>query len=168
VTIGIKPLYHFTDTRNLESIKQHGLLSLAELKRRGIVNQVVTGGEALSHQLDAELKLDEYVHLCFFNDHPMEYRAREAGRIQSTKFLAINPVVLNNELVKFTLAISNSTGVELLSFEQAKAQGMDIEIICPSTYQDWKDPDIKERRKIAKKYEILIPNAISIEFIDGL
>lgn len=165
MTIGTKPLYHFTDTRNILSIKEHGLLSLAELKRRGI-EIPAAGGNELSHDLDKELKLDEYVHLCFFTNHPMEYRARKDGRINESVFLEINPDVLQWANVIFTLAVANQNDVGRLTFEQAKEK-MDIEIICPSTRQDWSDPDIKERRKLAKKYEILVPNTIPVEFIIG-
>jgi hypothetical protein len=163
MTIGTKPLYHFTDTRNIPSIKEHGLLSLAELKRRDIEISAA-GGNELSQNLDAELKLDEYVHLCFFDEHPMEYTARQDGRINQSIFLRIKPIVLQWNGVIFTLAVANQNCVERLTFEQAKGK-MDIEIICPSTRQDWGDPDIKERRKIVKKYEILVPNSIPVEFI---
>jgi hypothetical protein len=164
MTIGIKPLYHFTDTRNIPSIEEHGLLSLAELKRRGI-EIPAAGGNELSHSLDEELKLDEYVHLCFFTNHPMEWTAKQDGRINQSRFLAIKPIVLEWEGVKLTLAVANQNSVERLTFEQAKEKGMDIEIICPSSHLDnW-----QSRRAIAEKYEILVPNSIPVEFIiEGL
>jgi hypothetical protein len=166
MTIGKSPLYHFTDTRNIPSIKEHGLLSLAELKRRNIEIPAI-GSNDVSHKLDAESRLDEYIHLCFFDEHPMEYTARQEGRIDQSRFLKIKPIVLEWEAVKLTLAVANERGTELLTLAQAKEK-IDIEIICPPTRQDWNDPNIKERRKLAKKYEILIPNVIPIDFIIGV
>ncbi|MSP27014.1 MAG: DUF4433 domain-containing protein [Methylococcales bacterium] len=162
MTIGIKPLYHFTDTRNIPSIKEHGLLSLAELKCWGI-EIPAAGGNELSHNLDEERKLDEYVHLCCFTNHPMEWTAKQDERINQSRFLSIKPIVLEWEGVKFTLDVANKSGEPLLSFEQAKEKGMDIEIICSSSRLDnW-----KPRRDIAEKYEILVPNVIPVEFIIG-
>jgi hypothetical protein len=161
MTIGTKPLYHFTDIRNIPSIKEHGLLSLAELKRRGI-EIPAAGGNELSHNLDEYFKLDEYVHLCFFTNHPMEWTARQDGRISQSKFLTIKPEILQWEAVKLTLAVANERGAELLTLAQA-IEKMDIEIICPSSHlENW-----QSRRAIAEKYEILVPNAIPLKFIIG-
>jgi hypothetical protein len=46
-------VYHFTDERNIPLIRQNGgLLSLAELRRRG-VEPPATGGNDWSHEADA-------------------------------------------------------------------------------------------------------------------
>ena len=163
MTIGKTPLYHFTDVRNIPSIKEHGLLSLAILNRNKI-EIPAAGGNELSHNLDADLKLDEYVHLCFFTNHPMEWTALQDKRIAKSVFLKINPDVLQWKGVRFTLDVANKNSVERLTFEQAKKQGMDIEIICSNAFPI---PNWKQRRDIAEKYEILVPNAIPLKFIIG-
>ena len=71
--------YHFTDTRNLPSIRAHGLLSMRELRQRGIV--VTPGGNDWSLDADQRSGMDGYVHLCFFKGHPMEWLATQDGRI---------------------------------------------------------------------------------------
>ena len=38
-----RQFFHFTDKKNLNSIRQHGLLSTAELRRRGLFDAVKPG-----------------------------------------------------------------------------------------------------------------------------
>ncbi len=164
MTIGTKPLFHFTDTRNLPFIKEHGLLSLAQLNRRNI--QIpAAGGNQWSHDADYRMGLDRYIHLCFFNQHPMEFIAKRDGRINESVFLKINPIVLQWEGVRVTLEVANKSGTQLLTLAQAMEE-IDSEIICKWT--DWSNPDVQERRQIAKKYEVLVPKIIPIEFIMGI
>ena len=157
--------FHFTDSRNLEFIRQAGsLLRFAELRRRN-VGIPAAGGNEWSHEADARVGLDEFVHLCLFSEHPMEYWAREEGRIVQSRFLEISPDVLHIEGVRFTPDVSNKRGVELLTLQRA-CEVMDFEVIYDRT--DWRDPAIQERRKRAKRYELLIPMDIPLELISGL
>ncbi len=152
-------VYHFTDERNIPLIRQNdGLLSLAELRRRGI-EPPAPGGNDWSHEADARVGVDEYVHLCLFNEHPMEFRAREDGRIRNTRFIQIQPAVLHCEGIRFTQDVSNKAGVRLLTLEEA-VQALDFSVIYDRT--DWRDPQVQERRKLAKKYELLVPSHIPL------
>jgi hypothetical protein len=152
-------VFHFTDARNIPLIRQHGgLFSLAELRRRGI-EPAATGGNDWSHEADARVGMDEYVHLCLFNEHPMEFRARQDGRIRSSKFLQIQPAVLHCDGIRFTQDVSNKAGVRLLTLEEA-AQTLDFSVVYDRT--DWRDPKIQERRQLAKKYELLVPSHIPL------
>ena len=63
--------FHFTDTRNLASITEHGLLSMKNIRENDIETQ--PGGDESSVEIDRKLGMDQYVHLCFFDNHPMEY-----------------------------------------------------------------------------------------------
>lgn len=83
----IKKFYHFTDRSNIESIiKNGGLYSWADCLKRGIY---VThpGGSELSHELDSQQNLAEYVRISICKRHPMMYYAMNEGRI-------VNPVIL--------------------------------------------------------------------------
>src|SRR5687767_3527238 len=78
--------YHFTDGKNLPSIQKHGLLSMQELRRRNI--QVpAPGGNEWSQDADIECGMDAYVHLTFIPNHPMEYPAKQEGRITDLRRL---------------------------------------------------------------------------------
>ncbi len=161
----IRALYHFTDRRNLASIRESGgLYSWAKLQE--IEAEVeAPGGNDWSHQADARNGVDTYVHLCFRNRHPMEYIARKEGRIADSTFLEISPRVLDAEGVLFTKEVSNKSGVELYSLEEA-AVIIDFEVLY--TRQDWSDPEIQERLRQAEKYEILIPDFVPIDLIRNL
>lgn len=147
--------YHFTDIRNIPSIRKHGLLSLHEIKKRGI--QVPAfGGNDWSHEADIRRGMDHFVHLCFFNQHPMEFIARvKEERIGETRFISVSHDVLQRDDIRFTNGVANSSGCSLLTLEEA-SETMDFEVIYDRT--DWKDPEIQKRRKAARKYELLIPN----------
>lgn len=161
---GVNCLFHFTDLRNLSSIAEHGFLSLAELRRRS-VPVVAAGGNAWSHDADSRLGLDQYVHLCLFNQHPMEWTARKEGHVQETAFLQIDPAVLRSEGLRFAPGVSNKTGVPLLTLNEAIEQ-MDFAVVYART--DWKDPAVLKRLLAARKYEVLVPADIPVSMIRGL
>jgi hypothetical protein len=157
--------YHFTDQRNLPSIRSAGgLFSLEQLKNRGIVPPA-PGGNEWSHDADAIRGLDKYVHLCFRQEHPMEYVARTEGRLGTTVFLSIEPGVLLQEGVMFTPDVSNKSGVPLLSFEEA-LEAIDFSVLYER--HDWRDPEVKERMKLAKKCELLVPDMVPLSMIRGI
>jgi len=153
--------YHFTDLRNISSIAKHGLLSLKEMKCRG-VSVPHPGGNDWSHEEDARLGLDEYVHLCPRHRHPMEYVARKEGRIGTTLFIAVSVDVLDVDGVRFTSGVANKAGVCLLEPEKAQSD-LDFEVLYSKL--DWGDPQVMSRLKIAEKYEILVPKAIPLKYI---
>ena len=158
----INSLFHFTDRRNLASIREHGgLLPLAELRRRGIPI-AAPGGNDWSHDEDVRRGLDEYVHLCFRWTHPMEHFARSEGRISDTIYLNVHPEVLQWEGVLFTPDVSNKSGVQTYSIEEASDM-IDYEVLYTRT--DWRDPAIQARLSHAEKSEILVPGFIPLELV---
>jgi hypothetical protein len=135
-------LYHFTDRRNLALIRElGGLYPMATLRTRG-VEVPACGGNEWSQDADRMRAMDRYVHLCFRSSHPMEYVARQAGRIADTIFLQIHPEVLQWKGVLFTPDVSNKAGVRVYTIEEAKDL-IDFEILYTRT--NWKDPAIKAR-----------------------
>ena len=158
-------LYHFTDRRNLPFIRQHGgLYPMAELRKMKI-EVPAPGGNEWSREADGMKGMDEYVHLCFRNSHPMEYVARQAGRIRDTIFLQIHGDVLHWEGVKFTADVSNKSGVKTYTMEHAK-ELIDFEVLYTRT--NWKDPEIQKRLQQAEKCEILVPRFIPLGLIRNL
>lgn len=158
-------LYHFTDRRNLPSIREHGgLYPIATLKKKNI-KVVAPGGNEWSRDADGIKGMDAYVHLCFRNNHPMEYLARQEGRIGDTIFLQIHPDVLTWDGVLFTGDVANKAGVETHTIEKAR-QIIDFEVLYTRT--NWSDPKIQDRLQQAEKYEILVPKKIPLEMIRNL
>lgn len=157
--------FHFTDERNIPSIKVNGgIISLAQLRERG-VRPTAPGGNQWSHDADTRIGLDAYVHLCFMDWHPMEYVARQEQRVEVTRFLQIDPSIMLLDGVLFTSDVSNKAGVCPLPFEKA-IETMDFSAIYDRL--DWRDPEVKERRRVASKYELLIPNIVPLSLIRGI
>jgi len=159
---GVTCLWHFTDTRNLEAIREHGgLLPLLTLRERGL--QIpAPGGNELSHHLDNEKGLDRYVHCCFLRKHPMCYCAERDGRIVRTQWLKIDVEALDYPGVMFTSDVANKEGVELLTPGKA-LEAIDWEVLFTRT--DWKQPEIQDRLQKAEKSEILLPREVPVALI---
>jgi hypothetical protein len=158
-------LYHFTDRRNLPLIREHGgLYPVDKLIEKGI-KVPAPGGNDWSQKADAIKGVDRYVHLCFRNTHPMEYVARQEGRISDTIFLQIHADVLLWDGARFTEDVSNKSGVKLHTMEEAR-EIIDFEVLYTRT--DWRKAEIQERLQQAEKYEILIPKKIPLELIGNL
>jgi hypothetical protein len=160
----VTAFYHFTDRRNLPLIREHGLLSRATLAEMGIETPA-PGGNEWSHDADDRRGLDQYVHLCFKNNHPMEFVARQDGRIEDSIFLRVHPDVLEFDGVKFTPDVSNKAGVPIYPLEESLSI-IDFEVLYTRT--NWSDPLIQQRLQQAEKCELLVPNHIPLALIRNL
>jgi hypothetical protein len=156
-------LYHFTDTRNIPSIRGlNGLWSRRALNESEIAHN--PGGNEISFSADQQSGMDDYVHLCFLNKHPMQYIATADGRLQSTTWLWMPAApVFEIEGVMFSLGVSNKTGVRIAPVAEA-ANEIDYEVLF--THMDWKDPDIQKRRKHAELCEVLVPRHLPIRYFE--
>lgn len=94
------PLYHFTDARNLASIKRHGLLSWRKLLDRKIPHHPASN--ELSRTLDQKKGLDNYVRFCRKPEHPMAGQARFEGRVGNLVWLEISDAITNWRATKFS------------------------------------------------------------------
>jgi hypothetical protein len=161
----VTSFYHFTDRQNAASIRARGgLYSLAALREMG-VEIPAPGGNEWSHDADVMKGLDRYVHLCFRPNHPMEYVARQDGRITDSVYLQIHPDVLRIEGVMFTADVSNKAGVAVISLAEA-LDVIDFKVLYTRT--DWNDPEVQQRLRQAEKYELLVPNHVPMKYIRNL
>src|SRR5258707_15898708 len=103
--------YHFTDRKNASLIQRNGLLSTAELRRRKLLDDVKTGGDMNSLNSDHMKGTDEYVCLCFTNNHPMAHIAMNDDRKLDPIYLAIDPQVIKLPNVMITNAPSNQSDI---------------------------------------------------------
>lgn len=161
----VPAFYHFTDSRNLQGIRDWGGLCSLHILNSGGINIPAPGGNDWSHVADHRVDMDRYVHLCFTTSHPMAYQAKKAGRLQDVKYLGINPAILGLPGVLFTPDVSNKSGVHPVSLTEAESI-IDYEVLYART--GWGNSEIKIRRKSAEKYELLVPDFIPISYITGL
>ena len=97
---GIEILYHFTAINNLKWLAQYGLLSKEKLEKKGILDEIETGGdELISLKLDRELGNWGKVSLYFCPHTPMAYGKQGEKHIV---YILINPEVATWENVLFT------------------------------------------------------------------
>lgn len=152
---GVNCLYHFTDKNNLDNIKKKGLCPRNELKE----DEFIAGGNEWSVTADDNCGLDAFVHLCLFRNHPMKYQREREGK--EFVWLKINLDVLDFPGVKYTNGVSNKSGVQLLSEEDA-ISCYDFEAMGRIDF----DIDGNQQRKsMVEKYEILVPSVIPWDMI---
>lgn len=164
---GFVCLYHFTDVSNLPLIKEHGLLSLRELRKRGI-RPPRPGSDLFSRKKDTDLGLDRFVRLCPKNMHPMEYRAKEEGRIGPTVFLEISCHVLRMPGICGCSRVAYKSGAVVRPLEEA-LDGFDLEVLFDIPFPEiLEDEGTKNRFNKAKKSEILVPDHIPSSLILNL
>lgn len=110
--------YHFTDPRNLPSIKKYGLLSWELLIKKGISH--IPSSNSLSRELDKKRNLSNYVRLTLRQYHPMYDVALNDKRVKSLIWLKINPKVIELQGVLFSS--DNATSKRsIINTEQATA-----------------------------------------------
>ena len=86
-------LYHFTDTRNIPSIKLHGLYSIAALRARlnlEIGTDFIPSSSESSRNIDYSRGLSNYIRLCSAQNHPMATRALSEERIDSVSWIKLD------------------------------------------------------------------------------
>ena len=155
---GIKSIWHFTDKSNLASIEKYGLLCLREILTED-VHVSCFGADDLSHSLDIDRGLDQFVHLSFVKDHPMYHVAKRDGRIPNPIWIEIDLSVLHVDNTIFSDEVANGRGASIFSADKLEKM-IDFETIL---YE--KDFWI---RKEARKAEIMVANNISYENIKGI
>lgn len=97
---GIRFLYHFTDVRNIPSIKRHGGLYSWYYCHTHDITIPCQGGDYDSQELDKKYGLEDYVRLSFCDDHPMAYRLKQSG--SNIKILKIKADVALLKDVQFS------------------------------------------------------------------
>ena len=105
-------LYHFTDPRNLESIRLFGLMSWQQLIQQDIGH--FPGSDKDSRRIDARKCLENYVHLCLFPEHSMAELAVKQKRIESfsDQNATANAAIINHD--PQTALASNNPRAEVL------------------------------------------------------
>lgn len=156
-------LYHFTDKENFDTIREHGLLSKNAMRELCFWPARPSGNQ-WSWDADDKKGVSNYVSLCFTQNHPMCHNAKEDGRIDTPRYLAICPSILLIDGVLLALDIANKADVLLTPIRDALGE-IDQEVLY--SFTDWTNPEIKIRRKAVKRYEILVPNQVSKKYIKG-
>lgn len=159
-----KHLYHFTDESNFDLIDKNGLVSKKRMRVEGWW-PITTGGNEWSHTQDTAHGIDPYVSLCFTCNHPMKYLANKEGRLPNPRYLKIAPEVLSIPGVKIAFGVANANTTNILPVAEAVPM-LDIDVIY--TWTNWSDPEVYQRLKAAEKMEVLVPNGVPRNLINGV
>ena len=100
-------LYHFTDQRNVESIRQHGLYSFAAIKARldlSVGSDFYPSSDNRSREIDYDKNLSNFIRLCGEQHHPMIRIAKNENRIKEVAWLRMEfaEIVFRDHEVKFS------------------------------------------------------------------
>jgi hypothetical protein len=157
-------LHHFTDTRNIASIrKMGGLYSRHHLRSKGVEN-FHTGGNQWSLDADDMVGMDKYVHLCLRTNHALEHIAKQDGRIEKTVWLYIDAAsVFKTKGVLYSYGVSNKSGMKICPIQEA-AGDIDFQVLYTRT--DWHDPEINARLSQAELCEILVPEHVPLKYFE--
>jgi hypothetical protein len=162
VYFGIRRLHHFTDSRNVASIRQHGLLSSRARLEKGI--EAIAGGNERSRHLDVLYELDQFVHLSLTPDHPMQYVALGQGRLTTTVDIEVDPSVVTRPGVCMSPDIANKLGglqVFPLGSFMGELKGVEVLYRDPQQLTPWQRKRVDSLRRV----EILVPERIEPELL---
>ena len=73
---GIRYLYHFTDSANINSIRETGLMSATNLLDRSIASKM--NSDEKSRTIDTQSGLQNYVRLSFCSKNPMMFVSKKS------------------------------------------------------------------------------------------
>lgn len=155
----IKKFYHFTDRSNIESIiRNGGLYSWGDCIKKGILIEH-PGGSEMSHNLDQQENLQDYVRISICKRHPMMYYAMNDGRIKNPVILEIDTDILYQEGNIF----SNKNAVR--SDASKGTDFSNFQTIHFETALRTSQFDIEDAEKEYYQAEILIKNHIPLHYI---
>jgi len=127
-------------------------------------SEYIPSGNQWSIDADDISGMDKYVHLCFLQKHPMEYIAREEGRIDPV-WLQVSTEVLDDNRVLYCAGVSNEAGASYLTAQQA-LEVLDFDHMY--NYHDFAVGNNMQLHNLTQKYEILVPFKIPINLIWGI
>lgn len=158
-THGVKHLYHFTDVRNLDSIREYGgLYSYWGCKQKGI-EVPAPGSDRNSRVRDQSQGLQDYVRLGFNQNPPMLHIAREAERIKDYAILEVDPSVAYLRSTCFSNINANDgqarVGGDFETFEQIRLH---------IATRRWEG----EEEKRYFQAEVLVEGHVPLDFIENL
>jgi len=158
----IPTLYHFTDKANIDYIKRYGgLFSWQHLRKTGL-EVPYEGGGSLSKDLDRRYGLQDFVRVCFTENHPMMYVARNEGRIPNPIILKINTEVCEFQNTKFANMNATRNG-HSCGNSLADLQRIKFDVVRQRTHFD-----LSEQDKPYYQAEVLVKTWIPIEYITNI
>lgn len=156
---GIRYLYHFTDRRNLDSIRRNGGLYSWYYCENHDISIPYPGGGEQSRNLDRWHGLQDYVRLSFCDDHPMAYRLKQDG---------YNLVLLR---IKIDVALLEETLFsDINAADGAHHHGRTMDDLRRVDLSATQQHYVSSSSPIFKKHqaEVLVKTFIPLEYIENI
>lgn len=156
---GVRYFYHFTDHKNLASIRLHkGLYSWYYCQQHDI-SIPDPGGDCSSRQLDMNKGLQDYVRLSFCDDHPMAWRKHQEGSDLVLLRIKIDVATFRDTLFSDINAAANG-----VSFGKDIEDLQKVNIMATKRhYVSRDDPAFHEHQA-----ECMVKRFIPIEYIENI
>lgn len=157
----ISKFYHFTDKKNVESIKKNGLLSATEVLVTGLRPKYASS--VTSREIDKEMGLSDYIRLSFVKSHPMMFTSMTAYGLHPV-VLEINPLIALMPNVFFSDRNTLKVGANIGPGADDLSR-VDFGIV-KSNVAYYNLPDVKSKN--AYQAEVLVKQRIGPEFITNI
>lgn len=156
-TNGVRYFYHFTDKRNLESIRKIGGLYSWQYCEDHNIEIARPGGDSTSRSLDRRHGLQDYVRVSFCTDHPMKWILEQQGYDMVLLKVKIDVACLEGTLFSDINATDNNHhhGGTLADLQR---------INIPATQQNFvsRESDIFKQHQA----EVMVKTFIPLEYIE--
>lgn len=151
--------YHFTDERNLPSIKKfRGLYSWYYCSKHNI-EIPNAGGDSISRNLDRIHNLQDYVRLSFCDDHPMAWKKQKEGADLVLLRIKVGVAAFQDTLFSDMNAADSN---EIHGGDLAALKRVDIKA-TQRNYVSRNDPDFR-----AHQAECMVKTFVPIEYIENI
>jgi O-acetyl-ADP-ribose deacetylase (regulator of RNase III) len=166
-TFDIKSLFYITHVDNVPSMLAHGILSHAEMERRGVKTTAIYDAEIVSNrklkQTPAGKSLWEYANVYFNARNPMLYRVTCNVDLKSIAVLSVKPAVIDTPGAFLTDGNAANGPTEFYE----KAKGLEVlEKNWGIVQSDWWNNTDGSKRKIMA--ECLVPTLITPDMIQAV
>lgn len=124
-------IYHFTDPRNIPSIRRYGLSSWSRLIQQDISHYPASN--AMSRELDRRKNLEDSIHFCLRPCHPMANMAPSRGRVVKRVWLAIDSTVIywRSTRLSSTNAASSRAVIDYCQDTALRSDDIQAEVLVP-------------------------------------
>ncbi len=155
----ISRLYHFTDKRNIPSIKRLGGLFSWHYCNNNNIHIPCQGGDNDSRELDKKYGLQDYVRLSFCDDHPMAYRLRKSG-----SDIVILHIKIDVALLKETLFS------DINAADKLHKHGGNLEDLKRVNFQATKRHYVSKNDEDFKPHqaEVMVKTFVPLKFIENI
>jgi len=161
---GIRQLYHFTDSRNKNSIIQNGGLFSWWYSEQNNIPVSSHGGDSQSRNLDRRYGLENYVRMTYNSNNPMSYIATKEGRIQSLEWLTIDTKVATLRNTIFSDMNATKTGFK--KGKDANFLKKHVQFDVVKWRSQW-NPTTNEKSHYYQA-EVMVKEHVPLEYITNL